>query len=160
MTLFDIDNPEELVWVEDVVESWMRVKNHCSQRLPDDTELVLEYRTRGYYLVSWTNQYIAWLADVDPFLITNGHRDPISQSHLGEYPTHLSQLTATNKLSRLRRKVRVLVRCECSTTLYAHLVDPDTRIISDHHRLPIIAHKPTGNTSRPSQTLMRLIKNF
>lgn len=84
MTLSDIDDSEELAWVEGVVQSWMRVKNLRSQDLPDDTELVLERRGEGYYLVSWTKQYIAWLCDVDPLLMTKGHRDPISQSHLGE----------------------------------------------------------------------------
>lgn len=135
MTLSDIDNETEYTWVKHVVKSWERIKEQRSQDLPHDIELVLEYHAKGYYLVSWTKQYIAWLVVVDSEVITKGHRDPISQSHLGECLGTPVSTVASNKSSRSCRTVRVLVRCKQPITLYADRINPNMRIISDRHRL-------------------------
>lgn len=87
LTLSDMSSNEVSEWIEDTAQSLLLKldKAKCSRPLPCDTDLVLDYQSQGYYLISWGKQSVFWLEEVNADLVTKRERIPVSRSHISEY---------------------------------------------------------------------------
>ncbi|KAJ3556810.1 hypothetical protein NM688_g1813 [Phlebia brevispora] len=81
LTLADMNDQAQAAWIEKAIGIYEEKKSSC--RLPPDTEVVLDYRLRGYYLCSMERQRIFWLEKVPAHLATRYEREAISKAHLG-----------------------------------------------------------------------------
>ena len=50
--------------------------------LPDDTDIVLDYATKGYYMASQSKQCLFWLGSMPVHEVTRSARPTVSPAHL------------------------------------------------------------------------------
>lgn len=76
---------------------------------PVDTDIVLDYASQGYYLVSWTEQCLFWLSEVDVHSITGSIRMTLTETHLRKFTAPIIRRAAHVK-HRTYANQQVLVR--------------------------------------------------